>query len=144
MSTTDPPDTLPHSAPAATGLTTRAPLLSVSTAPLLLWLAIQFAVILLAVLRVSLAAAYPEPAERFAPHLLLAIQVVAAGILFPFLLRDWRHVVQVVATAVPFQLAAGYLGGLAVREMLPASTFVAAWFVTLAIWRACLVSPPAQ
>jgi hypothetical protein len=109
-----------------------------STAPLLLWLVIQLGAILIAALRVPLAAGYPEPAERLAPYLLLAVQVAAVGMLFPFLLRDWRSAVQVVTTAVPFQLSAGYLAGLAVRAMLPAMTFALSWIVVLAIWRTSL------
>jgi hypothetical protein len=111
---------------------------SPSTAPLLLWLLVQLGAIVIAVLRVPLAAAYPEPAERLAPHLLLAVQVIAAGILFPFLLRDWRTAAQVVATAVPFQLASAYLAGVGARGMLPAMTFVLSWIVVLAVWRPCL------
>src|SRR5215211_6686279 len=104
------PDTAPTTLPRE-----RSP----STAPLLLWLLIQLGAILLAVLRVPLAAAYREPAEQLAPYLLFAVQVVAAGMLFPFLLRDWRTAVQVIATAIPFQLAAVYLAGLEPRAMLP-------------------------
>src|SRR5215213_7298770 len=106
-----------------------------STAPLLLWLLIQLGAILLVVLRVPLAARYPEPAERLAPHLLLAVQIITAGMLFPFLLRDWRTAVQVVATAIPFQLAAGYLAGLEPRAMLPAIALVLSWIVVLAVWQ---------
>lgn len=109
-----------------------------STAPLLLWLLIQLGAILLVVLRVPLAAGYPEPAERLAPHLLLAVQVVAAGMLFPFLLRDWRAAVQVIATAVPFQLASGYLAGIEARAMLPAMAFCLSWILLLALWRPSL------
>src|SRR5688500_14317068 len=80
-----------------------------STSPLACWLAIQLGVILLAVSGIPLAARYAEPAERLAAHWMMGAQVVAAGLLFPFLLRDVRNSVQVIATAWPFQLAAGYL-----------------------------------
>src|SRR5688572_29419877 len=80
-----------------------------TTGTLLIWLAIQLGATLLAALRIPLAAAYPEPAERLAVHVLLAVQVLAAGMLFPLLLRDWRSALQTIATAVPFQLAACYL-----------------------------------
>ena len=115
-----------------------------TTAPLLLWLVVQLCAILLAALRVPLAAVYPEPAERLAPHLLLGVQVVAAGMLFPFLLRDRQAAVQVMATAIPFQLAAGYLGGFTAREMLPAIAFGLTWILVLAIWRRALPAPSAQ
>jgi hypothetical protein len=135
MSTTDPSESPAHPP--------KSPALQ-STAPLLLWLGVQLGAILLAALQIPLAARYPEPAERLAPQLLLAVQVVAAGMLFPFLLRNWRHAINVAATGLPFQLAAGYLGGLAAREILPASVFVAAWILVLAVWRACLRSLGAQ
>jgi hypothetical protein len=135
MSTTDPSES---SAPP------RKPPALQSTAQLLLWLAIQLAAILLAALQIPLAARYPEPAERLAPQLLLAVQVIGAGMLFPFLLRDWRHAVNIAAPGFPFQLAAAYLGGLATREILPASVFVGAWILILTLWRACLRSPGAQ
>jgi hypothetical protein len=125
------PDVVPSKVPAIAPST---------TGPLLLWLAIQLGAILLAALRVPLAAAYPEPAERLAVHVLLAVQVIAAGMLFPLLLRDWRSTLQTIATAVPFQFAACYLAGFDARAMAPAITFVLSWIVVLAMWAATLGS----
>jgi hypothetical protein len=129
----------PSDKPAATTAVARQ-----STAPLLLWLTIQLGAILLAVLRVPLAAVYVEPPERLAPQLMLTMQVVIVGMLFPFLLRDWRLALQVTATALPFQLAAAYLGGLAAREILSAMAFMATWTLTLTVWRASLRSRTAE
>jgi hypothetical protein len=108
------------------------------TGALALWLGIQLSIILITVLRIPLAAHYVEPAEGLAPHLLLGAQVVAAGLLFPFLLRDLDSTAQVLATAIPFQLAAGYLGGLSMGELMPAAGFVAGWIATLHVWAIAL------
>jgi len=111
-----------------------------STGPLLLWLGIQLGVLALSAARVPLAAQYAEPAEWLAPHLLLSAQVIASGLLFPFILRNLRTSVQILATAIPFQLAAAYLAGLGAADVLQAAGFVQAWLVTLAIGVACLRS----
>ena len=106
-----------------------------------LWLVVQLSVVLMAVLRVPLAAQYPEPAERLAAHLLFGAQVVGAGLLFPYLLRDARCAVQVVASAWPFQLAAGYLAGMAPAALAWPASLVTAWLITLALYAALLRSP---
>lgn len=112
-----------------------------STAALVLWLGFQLAVMLIVALRIPLAAEYPQPAERLAAHLMLGGQVVAAALLFPMLMHDGRRTIQIIATALPFQLAAGFLGGIPIPQMLPAAAFVAGWLLTLGIWAACLRAP---
>ncbi len=111
---------------------------ALSAAPLLLWLGLQLCVMFLAALRIPLAARYPAPAEQLAPQLLFSTQVVVAGLLFPFLLRDLRCTIQILATGWPFQLAAVYLSGGSAGEMNWATAFVGTWLITLAIW-ACLL-----
>jgi hypothetical protein len=117
-----------------------APEIRPTTGPLLAWLAVQLAVLTLAASRVPLAAQYPQPAERMAPHLVLGTQVVVASLLFPFLLTSGRGVVQVIAAAMPFQLAAGYLGARSGREMIEPALFVAAWILALGLCNALLRS----
>jgi hypothetical protein len=111
-----------------------------SAAPLLLWISIQLLVTILAAARVPLAARYPEPAEQLAPHLLLGAQVVAAAVLFPFLLGGWRVAVKVVAVAIPFQLAAGLLAGFDVASLATSAAIVTLWIVALSLWAAVLRS----
>ena len=115
-----------------------------ATGPLALWLLVQLAAVALAVLRVPLAARYPEPAERRAAHLVLATQVIAAGLLLPLLFRDRRTAVAVVASAWPFQLAAGYLAGMPPAALAWPAAFVTAWLAALACGAAQLRTPRAQ
>lgn len=104
------------------------------TAPLAIWLLVQLGVIALAAARVPLAAQYPEPAEWFAPHLLLSTQILVASLLFPLLLRDARCAAAIIATAIPFQVAAAYLAGLSAREIVLPSALADAWLIALALW----------
>ena len=117
----------------------RAPL--PSTAPLALWLVLQLGVFALVVCQIPLAAQYAEPAETLAAHLLLGAQVVAAALLFPFLLRDARTAVQIIAAAWPFQLAAGYLAGMSLGAIVWPAVLVTAWLATLALSAPLLRSP---
>src|SRR5688500_886608 len=115
-----------------------------STAPLAIWLLVQLAATALVALRVPLAAAYPHDAERLAAHWVLGMQVVAGGMLFPFLFRDVRTTIQVIATSAPFQFAAAALAALPVRELLGPILLVLCWLIGLAAWAAVLTSARAQ
>jgi hypothetical protein len=95
---------------------------------------------LIADARVPLAAKYPEPAEHLAPHLILAAQIAGAGVLFPLVMRGRLAAVQLIATALPFQLAAGYLAGLSTAAMAEPAIAVGLWLVALGAWGACLSS----
>jgi hypothetical protein len=112
-----------------------------STFPLLLWLVLQLAAASLAAGRVPLAAKYPLDGERLAAHVLLSAQCIAGALLFPFLLRDWRTAAQVIASAAPFQVAAGLLSGAEWEALMAAIAVVDAWLVTIAIWSSCLPTP---
>lgn len=95
---------------------------------------------MIAVGRVPLAAQYPQNGERLTVHVLFAAQVVGAGLLFPFLLRGAARATQAIAVALPFQVAACALAGEALKDVLPAITFVGAWLASLALWATCLYS----
>lgn len=110
------------------------------TAPLALWLALQLAAILIAVLRVPLAAQYPEPAEQMAIYLLSGTQVIAAGLMFPFFLRDGRCAV-IIVSGWPFLLAAGYLAGMTPTALLLPAAFISTWLATLALWATASRTP---
>lgn len=115
-----------------------------ATAPLALWLIIQLGVLALIVARVPLAAHYPVASETLAPRFVLAAQVIAAALLFPFLLRHIHITAQIVFSAVPFQLAAAYLAGENLRSIVWPALYVEAWLLTLAIWARWIRSQPAQ
>jgi hypothetical protein len=115
-----------------------------STARLVVWLAAQLLILIIAAARVPLAARYPEPAEQLAPQLLLCGQAIVASLLFPWLLRDFRTTAQMLATALPFQLATVFLSGIPIRELAPAIGYVDAFSGALAIWSPLLRSNLAQ
>ena len=105
-----------------------------ATAPLAVWLLIQLGVLALIVARVPLAAQFPIASERLAPRFVLGAQVVAGALLFPFLLRDIRIAAQIILSAIPFQLAAGYFAGINLRAMIWPALFVEGWLLTLTLW----------
>jgi hypothetical protein len=115
-----------------------------STGPLAIWFVLQLLLTALVAARIPLAARYPEPPEQLAPQLLLCGQVIAASLLFPWLLRDARRSAEVLATALPFQLAGAFLSGTSIREIAPAIGYVDGFMVTLAIWSPVLRSNLAQ
>ena len=108
------------------------------TGPLALWVALQLAAVGVAVLRVPLAAQYPEPAEGMAAYLVTGVQVVGAALLFPFLLRDGRNAAVIVASAWPFLLAAGYLAGRSPAELARPAVYITVWLAALAAWAPAL------
>jgi hypothetical protein len=106
------------------------------TAPLIAWLVWQLMIVGIVVLRIPLAAHYPEPAERLALHLLLSAQIAGVAMTFPFLLRGARAVFEMLATALPFQLAAMFLTGRQIGEVAQEIAFADAWIAALAVWSA--------
>ncbi len=101
--------------------------------PLLLWLLIQLAALLLATLRVPLAASGPEPADLYALHIVVIVQIATAAALFPALMRDWVTTTMVICSTWPFQLAGGYLAALAPSRIASVAAYVATWLLALAI-----------
>ena len=107
------------------------------TPPLLVWLLIQLATLVLGASQVALSAASEQPSPL---HEMLLAQIVAAGMLFPFLLRDWRATVAMIATAAPFTLLAAILSAAPHSRALLAWSYVSLWLVAVSLWRSAL--PP--
>jgi FtsH-binding integral membrane protein len=107
-------------------------------APLFLWLLIQLIALSLAGFRVPLSARFPPPGEQYAIHTMLVAQVVAAAMLFPFLLRDVKSSAMVILTIAPFVQLASYFSSVPVTRAALAALHVATWLTTLALWRATL------
>jgi hypothetical protein len=111
------------------------------TGPLLLWLLIQVAALLLAAARVPLAAQYPAPAEMLAAHVVAVVQVTAAAVLAPYLLRDVAAFAAAVATVWPFLVLAGALSATSSTTLAVAAAYVTAWLVALSAANLALPAP---
>jgi hypothetical protein len=76
---------------------------------------------------------------------MLVVQIGAAALLFPYLLRDCRAAAMVIAASWVFSILAAFLTGQAEHRILWATAaYVTAWLVGLAIWRSALRSARAQ
>ena len=107
-------------------------------APLLVWLVIQMAVLVLAAQRVPLSARWPHESERLAVHEMLVAQIAVSALLFPWLLRDRITTILVAASGILFLYLAAFLAGVDhVRVTLVAGQVVG-WIVGLAMWRPLL------
>lgn len=106
--------------------------------PVLLWMLIQLAALVLAALRIPLAAKYPQPAESLAVHVLMAAQIGSSALLFPYLMRDWRTVLALMSTTWPFLAAAAALSAVEMTRTAVAAAYVSAWLLGLALWRVAL------
>ena len=116
----------------------REPSVAPVTGPLLVWLAVQLVALALAAAGIPLAAKWPRPAEGLAPHVMLAAQISAAALLFPYLLRDWHTTAVTVASAWPLLLIAAVLASAPLDRAALAGIYVTAWLIALMVWRAGL------
>lgn len=98
----------------------------------LLWCALQLAAITLSASGVALWARPDRPVELLAPNHLLAVQIVACALLFPWLLGDWRRAVVTALTGTVMLQLAGLLSG--------ATSALPWWFAALSMWIAALWS----
>lgn len=110
------------------------------TWPLLVWLLVQLAALLLSATRVPLAAQYPRAAERLAVYLLLATQLFAAAALMPWLLHGWRQSLLAAASSWPLLGIAAMLSTVPPGRALAAGGYLTAWVATLALWNAAAPS----
>lgn len=103
-----------------------------------LWMALQLIPLALAAGRVPLSARFPQPAERLAAGEMLAVQIAAAGLLFPMLLKSWNRFSLATLGMWPILYLAGTLAGNSGNQILSAGGYVTAWLLTLTLWRQCL------
>jgi hypothetical protein len=106
------------------------------TGPLLVWLAIQFLALLLALLRIPLAADYPERGEMLAAQVVVVAQVVASATLFPFLFRSPPAAVAVMVTACPFVVLGGVMSAVPSGNVAVTGAYLSAWLGALWAWKA--------
>ena len=114
------------------------------TGPVLLWLLVQLAALSVAALRFPLAAKYPQPAELLATHVMLATQVAAGALLFPYILGDWRTAAGVITAAWPFAATASVLSAIPLHTTAAAEAYVSIWLFGLALWCSALRGPRLQ
>lgn len=108
------------------------------TGPLLVWLLIQLLALLLAAARVPLSAGFANPPESLALHEMIIAQIAVSGMLFPFLLRDWRTAMVIACMSLPFTLLAGFLASRPFQQTAIIAAYVVCWIFCLASWRAAL------
>ena len=113
-------------------------------APVFLWLLIQLAALSLGAFRVPLAARLPPPGGQFAVHTLVAVQIAASALLFPFLLRGAATTLFVILATLPFLQLSSYVSAMPLERTAFAAAHVACWIVTLALWLPVLRTPRTQ
>ena len=111
---------------------------SLAVGPLLVWLLLQLLALVLAAARVSLAAAYPQPAEFQAVRLMLVAQFGGSSLLFPLLLKTWRTSIAAACTAGVMLCLAAALAAWPLAKIAPPVGLVVLWILLLATARALL------
>jgi len=114
------------------------------TAPLFVWLGLQLLALLLSAVGVSFWGDFPRPPERVALQELLGVQIIAAALLYPFLLRDWQTFIWLMLTAAPFVLLAAFLSGTPYASASLAYIYLLTWLAALRMWAALLRTPVAR
>ena len=112
--------------------------------PLLLWLSIQILAFAFCAMRVPFYAlkSFPFPGEQLALPVMLFVQITAASLLFPYLMRDFRCAMLVNAAGWPFTLLAAELGGHSIPFlMFMTALYVGGWNFGLYTWAAAFNFP---
>lgn len=105
-----------------------------------LWLGMQLAVLGLSAGRVMLWSRAPRAGEESALLAMLAIQIAAASLLFPYLLGNVRVTILVIVTAWPLGQLAGAVGDEPASAVLRGELYVSLWLISLHIWSRALIS----
>ncbi len=99
---------------------------------------IQLAALAVAAAQGRLSANFGTNAEQFAIQEMLAAQIIFAGMLFPFLLRDVATTVVIIASAAPFLLLSSFLSATPRNTVATLYVYLALWLLALGFWRAAL------
>lgn len=106
------------------------------TGPVFVWLLIQSAALIVALLGLPLSAAYPRNGELLAAQVIVVTQFTAAALLFPYLTQSRGAALAVIAVSWPFILLGGVFSAVAIERMIACAGYLAAWLVALWTWRA--------
>jgi hypothetical protein len=109
-----------------------------------LWMALQLATLLLAALQVPLSARFSTPFDAHATAEMAAVQIMAAALLFPSLLKDRNRWLFVAISVWPMLRIAALLGGETDARVYATAAYVTCWLALLAVWRWALPSERAQ
>lgn len=85
---------------------------------------------------------FPHPAERLALAELLVAQVLAASLLFPWLLRNLNTTLILIASTAPFLQLAGMLSSAPPLRTFLAGLYVALWLLLLFLLRRHFLQTP--
>jgi hypothetical protein len=99
---------------------------------------LQLVALLLAAAHVPLSARFPQPVETQATAEMAAMQIMAAALLFPALLKDWNQCAFAAISVWPMLRIAGLMGGESDAHIYATAAYVTGWLVTLALWRSIL------
>lgn len=102
----------------------------------MVWLLIQSAALVAALLRLPLSAAYPRNGEQLAAQVILATQFTAAALLFPYLMRTRGTALAVIAASWPFVVLGGVFSAVTGTRILACMVYLATWLAALWAWRA--------
>jgi hypothetical protein len=109
-------------------------------AALVVWLAVQLAALGICAARVSLWARSPRASEQLALSLIVAVQIAAASLLFPYLLGTWRFTLLAIVTALPMAQLAAVLADAGIRAPIRAEVYVILWMIALRLWTCAILT----
>lgn len=108
----------------------------IELAPLLVWAALQLAVLAGMSAGIPLADNPPRPPTRITLDALLVAQTGASALLLSWLMRDWPTSLSAISLTWPFIQAAGFVSAVPQQKILLAMAYVSGWLLLLAVCRA--------
>jgi hypothetical protein len=128
-----------HHEPATAARQSPPPPLAL-TGPLLAWLLVQLAALILSAARTRLWAEAPHAGELLSLRVLLISQIATSALLSPLLFQNRPVTLAVVASSWPFLVLGGLLSALPWATIVSTSLFVSAWLAALALGQSPLSS----
>jgi len=109
-------------------------------APVLTWAIVQLAALALSAGQIRLWARPPLATDAYALWMMLATQIGASALLFPWLMRNVVSTAFVIGSAAPCVLLAGMLSSTGGWMIVESASGVVLWLLGLAVWNRVLVS----
>jgi len=105
------------------------------------WIGVQLVALVACAARVPFWSRPTVPTDGLALHVMLITQVVMTALLGPFLFRDWKHLVSIAASSVPFAFLAGLLCSASVSQIARGEAYALGWVALVAIWSLIASTP---